>query len=935
MSFAGKITRCPIPYEPARGAEVAAEYQDLSSELRELIAGTAGCSPYLSSGLLKEKDWALGALSDDPDRVLDATLANIPNLSSEALSDGLRQAKRRVALLAALADLGGVWPLEKVTGALTRLADTAIQAGLESFIGAELRRGKIPGLTEDAVEDCAGMVVFAMGKMGAHELNYSSDIDLICLFDEARFEPAEAYEARAAFIRATRRLAQLLSENTAEGYVFRTDLRLRPDAAVTPVCMGMEAAERYYESLGRTWERAAWIKARPCAGDLVGGARFAKTLSPFVWRRHLDFAAIQDAHDMRLRIRDHKGLRGIDLDGHDMKLGPGGIREIEFFTQTRQLIAGGRDPSLQVRGTIEGLGRLADAGWVSNDVRDQLVQDYRAHREIEHRVQMVADQQTHKLPNTPEGWDLMACMMGERDPNALRKIILERLERVEELTEGFFAPDEADEGELLELSEEQVAIIERWPNYPALRSERAQDSFRRLRPQVLKRLNKAAKPDEALLSFDGFLAGLPAGVQLFALFEANPELVDLIIDIAATSPELARHLSRNASVFDAVIGGSFFEPWESSQVMAGELSTKMADAPDYEGKLNAARLWAKDQHFRIGVHFLRGLIEAEEASKHYANLAEAVVAAVFPVVAEDFAERHGAPPGRGAVALGMGSLGAGALNASSDLDLIVIYDPLDEESSQGRRPLSSRPYYARLTQALVTALSAQMAGGRLYEVDMRLRPSGRQGPVATSFEAFQAYQQNDAWTWEHLALVRARVVATTGGEALGLASEVDAFRVGLLGSARDRGKILADVSDMRARLFEAKPHTSCWDVKRGPGGMTDIELFFEMAALLTGAGSVRIGSQPRVLVKAGLLEKSDAQALSKAYRLFWRVQSVSRLLSDKVFVPDEAGQGGVDMMLRETSYDSIEELEAYLAKTRAETAALIDGALQMGEISAD
>ena len=258
----------------------------------------------------------------------------------EDLSPELRRGKRRVALLAGLADLGGVWPLEEVTGRLTDFADLAVARAMRAALAYELRRGKLPGMGEDALETGAGMVAFAMGKMGAGELNYSSDIDLIVLFDETRFDADAFLEARPAYIRATRKWAATLSDLTGEGYVFRTDLRLRPDPSVTPVCLGMEAAERYYESLGRTWERAAWIKARPCAGDTAGGERFRAELRPFVWRRHLDYAAIQDAHDMRRKIRDHKGLHGrIELPGFDLKQGEGGIRAIEFFAQFHQIVA--------------------------------------------------------------------------------------------------------------------------------------------------------------------------------------------------------------------------------------------------------------------------------------------------------------------------------------------------------------------------------------------------------------------------------------------------------------------------------------------------------------------------------------------------------------------------------------------------------------------
>ena len=926
MTFESRLTRCPIPYDAERGQDAAAGFGELSSSLRELIAGTAGCSPYLAGLLEHEAGWISEALAGAPEAALEDELAAIKAFPDDELAGGLRRAKRRIALLSALADIGGVWTLEEVTGALTRLADAAIQQGLVSFVGGELRRGKIPGLGEDALSDMAGMVVFAMGKMGAFELNYSSDIDLICLYDETRFEPVEAFEARAAFIRATRKLTQLLADNTAEGYVFRTDLRLRPDASVTPVCMGMEAAERYYETHGRTWERAAWIKARPSAGDLAGGARFAEMLSPFVWRRHLDFVAIQDAHDMRLRIRDHKRLHGFHLDGHNMKLGQGGIREIEFFTQTRQLIAGGRDPSLRVRGTVDGLARLAAAGWLPADVRDDLTAQYRAHRQTEHRIQMIADQQTHALPTNAEGWDRIARLSGEGDTAAFKRDIEERLQRVASLTEDFFAPDDAPARDVHpDLTEDQRAVVDRWKSYPALRSERAREIFKRLRPQLLARLQKAAKPDEALLSLDGFLAGLPAGVQLFSLFESNPQLVDLIIDIAATAPGLARYLSHNAAVLDAVIGGDFFAPWPGKAALEANLSRLMDGIDDYERKLDAARRWQKEWHFRVGVHHLRALIGAEEAGKQYADLAGAVVAAVFPAVTAEFAARHGPPPGRGAIALAMGSLGAGALTAGSDLDLIVIYDAAGEEESSGHRPLPARTYFARLTQALVTALSAPMAEGRLYEVDMRLRPSGKQGPVATSLEAFRTYQQTEAWTWEHLALTRARVVAGTGADAADLGAEVESFRRGLIALPHDRQKVLADVAEMRGRLASAKPQDGPWDVKRGAGSMMDVELLAETAALIAGAPANAVAAQLRQVGKADL--GSEGDQLASIYRMYWAVQSVTRLLTDRPLDPVEVGEGGTEILLRETGADDLESLSTRLAEAREAVDRIVTTAL--------
>lgn len=902
MSLVSRISRSPIPFDPEAAADLAAGFADLPAPLRDLMAATAGCSPYLKGLMLREGDWLRDIAARPPEATLEALLNAPGDAATDRLGPALRQAKRRGALLSALCDLGGVWPLEAVTGALTRLADRAVDLCLQRLVAEEIRRGKLPGQGPDDAATAGGMVALAMGKMGAHELNYSSDIDLICLFDQDRYGE-DAAEARAAFIRVTRRMTALLSDVTEDGYVFRLDLRLRPDASVTPVCLSMAAAEAYYEAEGRTWERAAYIKARPCAGDIAAGERFLKALTPFVWRKHLDFAAIQDAHDMRLRIRDHRGLHGpVTVEGHDMKLGAGGIREIEFFTQTRQLIAGGRDPSLRDRTTLGGLAALAEKGWVPQATAEDLTALYRAHRELEHRLQMVNDAQTHSMPTTPAGVARIAAFCGEEEA-AFRAGLLDRLARTDRLTEGFFAPSEVEDGP--ELSDQAKAIVAGWQGYPCLKSDRAQAIFRRLRPRILKDLSRAANPEEALVALDGFLAGLPAGVQVFSLFEQNPALVELIVDIAGTSPVLALYLSRNASVLDAVIGGSFWSAWPGAAGLRVELAARLADARDYEAALDLARAWMKEWHFRIGVHHLRGLIDAFEAGKSYADLAEAVVQALWPVVQADFAARHGAPPGRGAVLLGMGSLGAGRLNAGSDLDLILIYDAGGAEASDGRRPLPTRTYYARLTQAMVTALSAQTAQGRLYEVDVRLRPSGRAGAVATSVQSWKDYQQAEAWTWEHLALTRARVMA---GEPA-LAAEVEDWRRAMLAAKGQGAGVMADVADMRARLAEAKPAKGAWDTKDGPGRLMDIELCAEWAALVAANPARQVERQ---LASKGLLPAEEQAALLEAYRLLWRLHCGARLLTERALEPGALGEGGRAFLLRETGEASMEALSARL-----------------------
>ena len=923
IALAKRLTRAPRSSAPV---DTDIPLGRFDSSLHPLIGGAAAVSPYLRHLIAKEADWLEGAV-EAPEAAMLGVLADTTVLELANVNQGLREGKRRVALLSALADLGGAWSLEDVTGALTDFADAAAQAALRVAVGAQIKRGKLPSLVAEDALTGGGMTVLAMGKMGAGELNYSSDIDLICLFDESRYAMDDFQEARAGLIKATRAMAASLSEITGDGYVFRTDLRLRPDPSVNPVCLGLLAAERYYESLGRTWERAAYIKARPCAGDIGVGNAFLTTMRPFVWRRHLDFAAIQDAHDMRLAIREHKGLGGaITLPDHNMKLGRGGIREIEFFAQTRQLIAGGRDPELRVRGTKEGLSILAKKGWVPQAAADELADHYTFHRTVEHRLQMVRDAQTHTLPKSPEGMVRIAAMM-DMDVADFERTLHERLNAVHEITEGFFTEASGD----VVLPEAthvfDGSVTEKWPSYPALRSDRGAELFERLKPKLLARLAQADKPDEALLAFDAFLAGLPAGVQLFSLLKSNPQLADLLINIVSVSPMLAAHLSRNAAVLDAVIGGDFFSDWPGQEVLFDALAARLGTLDDYELQLDGTRAWAREWHFRIGVHHLRGLTDGAQAAEQYSDLARAVLRALWPVVITEFSRRHGPPPGNGAVIVGMGSLGAGRLTAQSDLDLIMIYDADGVEASEGKRPLPARQYYARLIQAMITAMSASMAQGRLYELDLRLRPSGNKGPVATSIDSFTTYQREEAWVWEHLALTRAEVIA--GPKVLG--QLVEAVRVEIVVRACEIAHICQQTAEMRARIAAAKSPDGVLDAKIGAGRLQDIELFAQAGALLGGALARDIPAGLAAARQAGLIDGAGEAVLIRAYEPLWALQSATRLLSSRALKLDTLRVASRQFLIHSVGVapenDKGHALETQLIQTYADADAIITAAL--------
>ncbi|ABD55363.1 putative nucleotidyltransferase substrate binding domain-containing protein [Jannaschia sp. CCS1] len=919
MPLANRITRTPLPHAPERGAEALTHMHDIAPEMSELICGAAGSSPFFSELIRKEGHWLSHSLDDEPEDVVATLITETGTLDKATIDTGLRQLKRRAALIVGLADLGGVWGLATVTQAWTDFADACVAAALAVHVAALAKRGKIPGQTEeDAVREGAGMVALAMGKMGAGELNYSSDIDLICLFDETRFDgPGEEMEARAGFIKATRAMAATLNDPTSDGYVFRTDLRLRPDASVTPVCISMAAAERYYEGEGRTWERSAYIKARPAAGDVAAGEQFLTALTPFVWRKHLDFAAVAETMDMRQRIRDHKGLHGMALEGRNLKLGHGGIREIEFFAQTRQLVAGGRDPSLRQPRTVKALAALARADWITRDVAAELADHYSALREVEHRLQMIDDAQTHSLPKTPEGFDRLAKLSGEDNTARYRAVLEERLDRVAEISKDLYASKSSGVAAPT-LSEAARTIVARWPGYPALRSERGQAIFERLKPDLLNRFTQSARPDEALANFDGFLRGLPAGVQIFSLFDANPSLVDLLVDICATAPGLATYLSRHSRVLDAVLDGQFFADWPGAAALTQDLITTLKPL-DYEAQLDTARRWQKDWHFRVGVHMLRGLIDARGAAQQYSDIGQAVVAALWPCVCADIAHRHGVAPGRGGVVLAMGSLGVREMTATSDLDLIVIFDAQGVEITDGRRPLDPRGWFAKATKAMITALSAPTAEGKLYDVDLRLRPSGGQGPVATALSSFERYQREEAWVWEHMALTRARVVA---GDA-GLARDVDAIRCEVIEGRKGGADILKEAAVMRARLQDAGRAGGTWAVRDGPGGLQDIALVAQALALSAGRAVEGTLAQIEAAREEDLLSQTDAAQLTQAYRLFQDILQAGRLLSDAPLDVDTIGEGARALLQRMAQVTSPEDLVTQLDQYRAQAADIV------------
>jgi len=881
-------------------------------EIGGLLAAVFGNSPFLALMLELEPVWAIGLMQDGPDAALqrilgDVDVAKARGLAGEDPGAALRRGKRRLALATALADIAGVWALEAVTGALTRYAEAALDAALAFLLTDAAKRGVIaPSNGADPIERC-GLIVLGMGKLGAGELNYSSDIDLVVLYDPERLRtPTPEARAREA-VRLVRGLVRLMADRTREGYVFRTDLRLRPDPGATAVAISVIAAEEYYETLGQNWERAAFIKARPVAGDREAGAAFLRWLRPFIWRKHLDFAAIQDIHSIKRQINAHRGGARIALAGHNVKLGRGGIREIEFFAQTQQLIWGGRIPSVRQIATVDALMALARAGKIDPATADDLSQCYRFLRRVEHRLQMIDDAQTHSLPEEPDRLAALAIFLGYANTASFGEEMLATLRRVEGhyalLFEDAPALALADDlgGNLVftgaEADPDTLATLERlgfgnaqavdtavrgWHHgrCRAMRSVRARELLTELMPHLLKAL--AAKPDAdaAFLAFDRFLVGLPAGVQLFAMFHANPQLLGLVTDILGVAPALADHLARRPSVLESVLSApDFFLPPPPLAALSAELDEALGHARDAEDRLDVARRWANDRRFQVGVQSLKDLIDTRTATEAWSRVAEASLIGLLPWVEDEFAETHGRIEGCGIAVIGMGKLGGREMTVTSDLDLIFVYaSPPDGAVSDGRRPLAAPQYFARLSQRLIAALTAPTSEGRLYEVDMRLRPSGKAGPIAVSTSAFARYQRQDAWVWEQMALTRARVVA--GPPAL--VREIEGLIRSVLTRPRNGSALVIEVAEMRAKMAEEHRTRSLWEPKHLRGGLVDIEFIAQYLQLLhahrvPGILSPNTHDALARLRAAGLVSVACADELIEALGLWQAVQSRIRL----------------------------------------------------------
>ena len=915
--FAETLTPCG-PVTDAKAAERAREvlgpaaaadgWSGLLDAAWPALAPVFGASPYLSSLALHAPERLKRILAETPGQRL-STLLQDAEAAGADVTEGaarLRRGKGELHLLTALADLGGVWSLDEVTGALARFADTAVQAALAIAVAEARERGR---LTASAATletgPLPGLFVIAMGKHGAFELNYSSDIDISVFYEPAALPVAEGIEPQGFAVQLTQRLAQLLQERTGDGYVFRVDLRLRPDPAATPVAVPVEAALEYYETVGQNWERAAFIKARACAGDLPCARAFLEELTPFVWRRYLDYAAIADIHSIKRQIHLHKADERLSAPGHNLKLGAGGIREIEFYVQTQQLILAGRDPSLRSSRTLDALGALEAAGQVTPAAAREMAAAYDRLRAWEHRVQMLGDEQTHKLPESEEARRRVAALAGAKTLRGFDAEVARTLKAVNRRYGELFPEEEAlasSFGSLVftgvEDDPETLGTLSRmgfsdpgrvsqtiraWHHgrINATRSERSRELFTRLAPRLLDAAEASGAPDAAFNRFVDFFSGLATSVQVQSLLLAEPKLLELLVKVMAYAPELARTLARRPAALDALLDPRFFSPLEPEDVRVVEEAAARAEG--FEDAMDWVRRVHREQAFRIGVQVMSGVASAEEAGAAFAELADACIRALAPKSLAEVERLAGDFPGELAV-IALGKCGSREMTARSDLDLMTLYRAEGPTPVSAGKGWGAETFYGRFTQRLVAALSAPTAEGGLYEVDLQLRPSGTSGPVAVSFPALEGYYERTAETWELLALTRARVVwASSPGFAQHAAAAISAA----LRRPRDPGKTAADVRDMRALLERERPPSGFWDVKLSPGGLVDVEFAAQFLQLVhAGTGGPLEAHTVAALQALQAQGLAPAKATAALIEAFTVQQNLSQLL--KLALPDNA-----------------------------------------------
>ena len=862
----------------------------------------------------------------------------------------LRRIKLREAARIAARDLAGLAPLHEVTEDLSALASAALSGALEfarRLLSERYGAPRVDGTTGKA----CGFVVMGMGKLGAFELNFSSDIDLLYLYETdagmteggSEGKPVSFHEY---FVRLSETITRIVSEVTEDGFVFRVDLRLRPEGIKGDLANSLRSAEIYYESWGQTWERGALIKARPVAGDIAVGEEFLRTVTPFVYRKYLDFTSIEEIQEMKEKINlsSARARRG----GRDLKLGPGGIREIEFFAQAHQLIYGGKNKALQVRGTLPALSALAQQGIVSEEERASLGEAYAFLRTLEHRIQVYQERQTHVLPAREKDLLRLARTMGisgiedllgalDRHTGNVRAIC-GRLFRGDSEEVPSDVPPDVQALFFSELEEEETRVrlkamgfsdpegarrilgsLREGPPFVRLPA-RARRYLEKIGPGVLARAIRTPDPDMALSHTERFLAAIGARTMFYAMLFENPRVIDALLRLFGSSRFLSGYLLRHPELLDTFLKQELSALVKTKSQLRRELGEILVTCADFEQEMDELRRFKNLETLRIGTHDLAGNLSLEEGMYQHSALAEVLLSYALFLARREVSRRFGVPTAAGEgggeearfCVLGMGKLGAEELSYHSDLDIIFLYSeagetvPAPDTNPSDFRKVTNHEYFAKVAQRLITLLTTVTREGYVYKLDTRLRPSGNAGPLVSSLAAFDRYHEHSAQLWERQALLKCRFVAGDREFGKGVEEKVARFiyeRPLPAGAAEEIHRLR-----MRMEVELGRERIDRLNLKVGRGGVVDVEFAAQYLQLLHGPAipSVRSRSTLKALyelMRAGRISVEEFQALDGGYRFLRALEVRLRLSHDasiEQFDPAGLGPAAMERYRKET-----------------------------------
>ena len=868
---------------------------------RVFFSFLCGNSPHLSLLLQRDLKLTQALLEEAPDaitgRVRDDLAGADPAMDRDRLMTFLRRQRNRVAVLAAVYDCFDICGVMKCAELLSDMADHAVRLTVSHLLLDRVERGDL----ERPAGNRWGYFVLAMGKHGSRELNYSSDIDLIVLYDPESVGYTGSRTLGECFVRVTQDLIRILQSRTGDGYVFRTDLRLRPDPSSTPVAVTVDFALNYYQRFGRTWERTALIKARPVAGDLTAGAAYLERLSPFIWDEALDFTSVEEIRSVSQQIHDFHGHDAIRAAGHNVKLGRGGIREIEFFVHMHQLAYGGRNRRLRGSRLLPMLETLDREHHIMPRETAALRDAYLLLRRVEHRLQMVNDTQTQKLPESDEGLEHIAFFLGLDSAEELVRLIESVAGEVHDLYRTRFNVPEGERdltAAILEGPDEHpdavaklaaagftrapaaIEVLRGWAEgrHASTASERARTVIREILHEIVDALGRTPDPDRALARLDRFLAALPEDLALFAMLRANTWLLNLIAVVMGSAPRMADVLEGNPRLLQAVLDPSFFLPIPEREQLARELDERLAGRREATERVEQVAAWAGDRRFQVAVQALENLVTVDEAATSLSDVAGAVVGRLLRDVLDAMHEQHGPVPGGGCAVVARGRLGAGEMIFGSDLELLFIADFEVEAKTAGPQPIAARIFYRHAATELISRLRSQSTYGRLYELDERLRPSGQIDFPVTTLDEFRDHHAGPASTSELMSLTRASVVCGDPATSAAVTAAIE----GALARSRDPGRLLEDVARRREAIARKHPSEDPFDVQHVRGGLVDLESLAQYLRLRHAHESpeVLVGATAsclEALGATGLIPEQEASLLSSAVRMQRTLQAMLRL----------------------------------------------------------